>query len=598
MSFRPFRGVTKEMLLSVAAGLSGADRTGATPQGGLNNPDGTPAETVMQQLQALLRTGGVPSVSNLAGLKALPVPSGGTMRLVLAHTTASDGGGGLFRFDSASSAADDNGLTIAPNAGTGRWLRVTNGGITPYMFGGLPAESNTNATAAVQKCVDAAKGSYSALGGSFRLWVDLAGKSWRVSSVNATLVQQPGLTIGNGALYGTTAGKIVLDCTGTNRLRLFDLLVYGDRTTPPAVGILLARGMINGAFPGAPHARLTDVTINGYFAKAAFVNFASEVLECKGLEVSNWHRSLGAFSVIVTGHAGTFDQYVLGLASEFATIPQAADGAQSCILHDLGQVRCLRSADLNLPVLGITNANPAVVSVDPASLQARGLTDGQRVYFYDVSGMTQLNQNSYAVANVNLAAGTFELSGTDSTAFGTFVSGRVQNQTGAALLVASCSAVKMRASYLLSYGTEPVRVDLERGGVHDLEIDAQTEHQPPQGLRIDLPTSGVGNMRRPKIRLLAASQKFRNAVMSGFDLGGVRAGTLRVDGMKLDIVNMSASPASGIFGSPGKWTLRGFKAHLPLGAAMNSAGSFGGITGEVFEADTNVTARYGTVTQR
>ena len=57
---------SKEQIQSVVAGLSGADRTGATPQAGLDNPDGTPAASVMQQLRALVARGAATASDLLA----------------------------------------------------------------------------------------------------------------------------------------------------------------------------------------------------------------------------------------------------------------------------------------------------------------------------------------------------------------------------------------------------------------------------------------------------------------------------------------------------------------------------------------------------
>ena len=62
-------------------------------------------------------------------------------------------------------------------------------------------------------------------------------------------------------------------------------------------------------------------------------------------------------------------------------------------------------------VEGATKANPAVITST-----AHGLENGDFVTFYNVAGMTELNGNSYEVANVT--ANTFELDSTDSTSYG------------------------------------------------------------------------------------------------------------------------------------------------------------------------------------
>lgn len=67
-------------------------------------------------------------------------------------------------------------------------------------------------------------------------------------------------------------------------------------------------------------------------------------------------------------------------------------------------------------IIGITKANPAVVTST-----AHGLSNGDIVRIRDVGGMTEVNGRTFTIANV--AANTFELSGTDSTAYTTYTSG-------------------------------------------------------------------------------------------------------------------------------------------------------------------------------
>ncbi|MDD2657195.1 MAG: ubiquitin-activating E1 FCCH domain-containing protein [Candidatus Pacebacteria bacterium] len=70
-------------------------------------------------------------------------------------------------------------------------------------------------------------------------------------------------------------------------------------------------------------------------------------------------------------------------------------------------------------ITGITNANPPVVTAT-----AHGFTDGDEVRITGVLGMTEVNQglvNAYTVANKT--TNTFELSGIDSSAWGSYTSG-------------------------------------------------------------------------------------------------------------------------------------------------------------------------------
>ena len=72
--------------------------------------------------------------------------------------------------------------------------------------------------------------------------------------------------------------------------------------------------------------------------------------------------------------------------------------------------------DTTTAVAGATRTNPVVVNAP-----AHGLSNGNRVTFVGVGGMTQLNNVEFVVANVT--ANTVELQGVDGTDFDTFTSG-------------------------------------------------------------------------------------------------------------------------------------------------------------------------------
>ena len=72
----------------------------------------------------------------------------------------------------------------------------------------------------------------------------------------------------------------------------------------------------------------------------------------------------------------------------------------------------LKTADIT----GVTQANPAVVTAT-----AHDFNNGESVTISGVVGMTELNGNTYTVANAT--ANTFELQGVDSTSFTAYVSG-------------------------------------------------------------------------------------------------------------------------------------------------------------------------------
>lgn len=70
-------------------------------------------------------------------------------------------------------------------------------------------------------------------------------------------------------------------------------------------------------------------------------------------------------------------------------------------------------------ITGITQANPAVLTYSGADTYA----NGDRVVISGVSGMVQVNNREFTVANVNAGANTFELQGLDSTGFTAYASG-------------------------------------------------------------------------------------------------------------------------------------------------------------------------------
>lgn len=70
-------------------------------------------------------------------------------------------------------------------------------------------------------------------------------------------------------------------------------------------------------------------------------------------------------------------------------------------------------------ITGITNGNPAVLTYAGADI----FSNGDKVFIQTVSGMVEVNNREFTVANLNAGANTFELSGVNSTTYGTYTSG-------------------------------------------------------------------------------------------------------------------------------------------------------------------------------
>lgn len=73
---------------------------------------------------------------------------------VASRATDGDGGEGWWRFDAASSATANGGTILAPDAGTGRWLRQYAGNVSVKWFGAVPGGAAAANTTAIQAAID------------------------------------------------------------------------------------------------------------------------------------------------------------------------------------------------------------------------------------------------------------------------------------------------------------------------------------------------------------------------------------------------------------------------------------------------------------
>lgn len=72
-------------------------------------------------------------------------------------------------------------------------------------------------------------------------------------------------------------------------------------------------------------------------------------------------------------------------------------------------------------ITGITNADPAVVTVSALAAHPSALAEGDIVYIQGIVGMTELNNRFFTVGTINET--TFQLSGENSSAYGAWSSG-------------------------------------------------------------------------------------------------------------------------------------------------------------------------------
>lgn len=483
--------------------------------------------------------------------------------------------GQYFRKDVAGTA-----LTTADGA---TWTPA--GVVTPFHFGAVPNDMDNDQSAAFNALSSWLRTQYSTAAGCFTNQIDLCGLAWRVDSWNLTNIRQPAFSFGNGTIVSFGTGRTAIDCAGTNHARIIgELSIEAPiRDQAPAVGMCIGRALSGGdPAPIAPDWS-GRVRIDGYYSKSGFVNIASEVSNLE-LHITNRHRSLNSVCLAHVGHMGTLDEFMGGLTSEYVTLPTAATGNMSNILHHYARLVCKHSADVALPILGITQANPCVVTVDPTALTnaqlTAGATTGTPLWFHDHGGMPQLKHRRVRVAAQNLTTGQITLSEVDgspvnSTAYGAWTGGgRVWSSTGpAAVFGGGVNGVEINSSYFLTYGEDTIIFDCSRGSSRNFKIDFQQEASPPSAIRFH---TGAENclLQDIKINILSASQELPVSACRV-----TTGGTLRIDGLDFTIGSYPGAPGGAVWSGISVVSIRNGRLRYPWGADAQFTGwdAFSGV---------------------
>lgn len=127
------------------------------------------------------------------------------------------------------------------------------------------------------------------------------------------------------------------------------------------------------------------------------------------------------------------------------------------------------SDSTNVSITGATQANPVVITA-----ASHGMDNGNVVDISGVVGMTELNGNTYAIANVT--TNTFELENIDGTGFTAYTSGGTAIQYTAAIAMNEGGYSYVTNTYLTNSGANTRFVNFNGN-----TINVQSSHQTSSG---------------------------------------------------------------------------------------------------------------------
>lgn len=279
-----------------------------------------------------------------------------------------------------------------------------------------------------------------------RVKVDLNGGSYKVtgSGINGTGMQAWNLEICNGTLLGNTTGKAVLDMCGSRGYVMRNVMITGDLTNIPSVGILCARTTSLGF---CDNCLFDNVNVIGHFSVAPFFAYAQETtthLHCRYWQY-NYSGKIAIFQ-----RSNTYT-----VTSEFQTL---ITGAASFINCSYINVDFRYSGTTNrATVTGISKAGEAVVTA------ANSFTDGEEVIIFLSLGMTQINAVKAVVKDRTPTQ--FTMTGVDSTGFsdftGTAFAYRVMSNGG--IYMSGMEDHHFLNCYLVALGDDAIQLDCISG---------------------------------------------------------------------------------------------------------------------------------------
>lgn len=213
----------------------------------------------------------IETVDNVAALKALVVAGvpDGQMITTRGYYTENDGGQGTYVYDSGSVAVDNGGTVIAPNAGGGRYLLLSDGVINVRQFG-AKGDGVADDTATIQNALNAVVEDLTPspypFGGTYGSMVYLPDGQYNIS---ATLYPKRGTN-----LFGSSRAAAVLNVTLIN---VTGIIYYKQGSTNVGSDLILRDFTVKTASNSWVPTSGTAIRISSSFMEGPVVSYNAGV---------------------------------------------------------------------------------------------------------------------------------------------------------------------------------------------------------------------------------------------------------------------------------------------------------------------------------